>query len=138
MIKKFFPLLVIVLLAVTFKTYGQLEGIWIEEVDENPISLIFESNGIATIIVGDEFFGGENFEIEAGNATMYYYVKESTPYNELDIVIKIIATNEIILDYPGIYELDDEGRMHLNMDFENQVRPTSFDENAFWLTNYDE
>lgn len=138
MIKNIIPCLLLIVCAGIFKSTGQVVGMWIEDVDENPLTIILEPNDIATLIVNEEVFGGEKFEIDAGMATMKYHIKEGEPYNEIDITIVLLETGELVRDYSGIYEINNEGRMHLNMNFEGGTRPTTFDdENSLWLTNYE-
>lgn len=127
-----------VLSLLPFFVSAQVIGIWIQDVDDDPLTLILEEDGSATIILGDDIFGGLDYETNRGMATMKYRTESAGDLQRLTITMTLQSNGEVLLTYYGLFRILGDGRMQLALYPEEEGFPDELtDDNSMWLTNYD-
>ena len=138
--KQFIILLIIASTCFSFKTTSineNLLGKW-AGTDKSEIGYItFKEAGEAYFEVGDQIYGGEEFEVNGKLYNMYYTSNFEVQPFEIDFIVTDLNTKEV-RKMICIGEFIDENSMNFAVGFDD-VRPTDFvGPNAIVLTRVNE
>lgn len=87
-------------------------------------SFIFDKEGYATMIRGEETMGGKEFELEGIKASMQYVMDESSNPIKFDLVVTALK-NKQTKSMKMLLKIIDDNTIQLASNF-NQIRPTAF------------
>ncbi|WP_320815147.1 hypothetical protein [Flavobacterium sp.] len=107
------------------ETKNDLIGEWIGN-DKGEIGkLVFQKNGYAYFVMGNQKFGGESFVMEGKKGSMKYTVDDKTNPFKIDLIISIEGT-KIVKKQKCIAKFISKNKLNFAIGFEDE-RPTNFD-----------
>ncbi|WP_417265994.1 hypothetical protein [Brumimicrobium sp.] len=105
-----------------------LIGHW-EGEDQGEVGNIhFNKNGIALFIFNNDTLGGDSFTIGGHEAYLKYTVEYSEEIHALDFIIYLKDNDVEVGRIPCIIRFENEDNIFVCMNFNDESRPTTFDE----------
>ena len=129
--KKVFIILLIIPFLTAFtltKTKEDFIGKWTGEDKGDIGSIIFDKEGYATFMMGDQVFGGKEFIMSGKKGNMTYSINTETTPIQIDFVVEKIESGEE-KRLLGIVKFINDNSIKLALSFNSaEGRPKSFDE----------
>lgn len=103
-------------------------GLW-KGVDQGEVGYVsLDENGYAFFVVDQDTLGGEQSIMNGEEVMMKYELNETDEPKELDFVVYLISNEQEVKRLRGIYQVYNQDRMTLCVNFESGERPNNMDE----------